>query len=93
MRCRFAGGDSCAGGLARSGSVRFECGETDELLWVTEPGACTYRAAMRSPAACSVALLGRRLADLREATRAAGREFNPSLEGRALLGETEEEAP
>lgn len=68
----------------------FQCGETNEVLAVTEPVACSYVVAMRSPAACSVRLLRRRLADLRAATRAAGREWSPSPEGFAVLGESME---
>jgi hypothetical protein len=78
--------------MPRSGTVRFECGQADELFWVTEPAPCRYEAAMRSPAACSVHLLRRRLADLRAAMRGVGRDFSPSPEARALLGEPEDEA-
>ncbi|KNC56018.1 glucosidase 2 subunit beta [Thecamonas trahens ATCC 50062] len=52
----FRNGQSCYNGPQRSMTVSLECGAVEELSAVSEPEKCTYRAVLRTPAACSADL-------------------------------------
>lgn len=49
----FDNGQYCPGGPSRSLRIHFECGDKEEILDVTEPSRCTYKASMSHPGACS----------------------------------------
>jgi len=49
----FDNGLYCPGGPSRTLRVRFDCGDREEILDVTEPSRCTYEAKMSHPAACT----------------------------------------
>lgn len=46
------GGDSCFGGISRSLTVHFECGEVEALGRILEPSTCAYSVTLSTPAAC-----------------------------------------
>jgi len=51
---KFAGGEHCWNGPARSLTVRLECGTTNELKLISEPAICEYAGVFSSPAACDL---------------------------------------
>lgn len=48
----FENGQTCWEGPARSLTVKFQCGEQQELLDVFEPSRCLYEATLTHPGAC-----------------------------------------
>jgi len=50
---KFANGDRCWNGPARSLRVEMQCGRANELVDVDEPAKCEYRAKLKTPALCS----------------------------------------
>jgi protein kinase C substrate 80K-H len=50
---KFANGDRCWNGPARSLRVEMQCGRANELTLVDEPAKCEYRAVLKTPALCS----------------------------------------
>ncbi|VDO31648.1 unnamed protein product [Haemonchus placei] len=49
----YTGGQQCWNGPQRFTQVTIQCGETSELIEVTEPSKCEYRFLFRTPAACT----------------------------------------
>lgn len=48
----FKNGEMCFGGPARSLTVTFQCGATEEVLSLDEPSRCSYAAVVRHAGAC-----------------------------------------
>lgn len=67
---RFTNGQPCGGGPKRQLTLKFECGETDELLSMEEPEMCSYFAVARTPAGCFQAEYERTEAELDALTQA-----------------------
>lgn len=53
----FANGDVCWQGPARTLEARLTCGAEPELLEITEPSQCVYKAEVVHPCACTEAML------------------------------------
>ena len=69
---KFAGGEHCWNGPARSLTVRLECGTTNELKQISEPAICEYAGVFSSPAACDLAHAQGLKMDLMEDEQADG---------------------
>uniref|UniRef100_A0A7S1W8K1 Glucosidase 2 subunit beta n=1 Tax=Alexandrium catenella TaxID=2925 RepID=A0A7S1W8K1_ALECA len=52
-QAKFANGHMCPGGPERDLNVVFECGDSEEVLDVSEPSRCSYEAHISHPGACS----------------------------------------
>ena len=52
---KYAEGDRCWGGQARSSVVMLECAEVDAILRVDEPETCSYTLRVTTPAVCTEA--------------------------------------
>jgi protein kinase C substrate 80K-H len=52
VRMELRGGARCANRRAREASVRFECGDDDAIVAVSEPELCAYSVRFATPAAC-----------------------------------------
>lgn len=48
----FTGGTTCWNGIQRSLVVEFACGVKEEIVALSEPSTCSYRAEMKSPCFC-----------------------------------------
>jgi len=55
---KFSDGDVCWQGPARTLEARLSCGAEPEILEITEPSQCVYKAEVVHPSACSEAMLG-----------------------------------
>ena len=52
LRAKFSNGQRCYNGPSRSIDIEFVCGINDEILDVSEPSICEYKAIFSTPAAC-----------------------------------------
>ena len=80
----FDGGEECDG-TPRRASVRFECGEEDELMETTEPSTCVYEASFVTPSACSTQQVREMHAALSAAAQEAGLPYEPDDAVKTLL--------
>ena len=81
----FGNGEACDK-TPRTARVRFECGEEDTLISVTEPSTCAYLATFSTPSACSTAAVRERHEELAAAAAAAGLPYEPDAAVKSLLG-------
>jgi protein kinase C substrate 80K-H len=50
----YKNGEKCWNGPLRSGVVTIDCGESNEIISVTEPEKCEYHFKVKSPIGCKV---------------------------------------
>ena len=82
----FGDGDSeGCGGTPRKAHVAFRCGESDELLAVSEPATCVYAATFATPSACTTEAVRKAHEELAAAAAAAGLPYEPDEAVRTLL--------
>lgn len=63
---KFQHGTRCWQGPDRSCDVKMECGSTEEIVSVDEPSRCVYEMVMKTPSACTEAMLESLQAELKQ---------------------------